>query len=127
MSLKKYLILMSFTTLICWVAWLVVIFYMSPEDAGVITFLLFYVSLFFALLGTFSLLGFFLRVWFSKEKIIFRHLGISTRQSLWFSVLVIITLMFQASSYLKWWSMGFLVLLLIILEFFFVSRKVVRR
>lgn len=118
---------MSFTTLICWIAWLVVLYYINPASAGFVSFLFFYVSLFFALIGTFSLFGFFVRVWFSKEKVIFRHLGVSTRQALWFSVLIVITLMFQASSYLKWWSIALLILFLILLEFFFVSRKVVRR
>jgi len=127
MSLKKYLIIMTFTTLICWITWLVVLYYFSPDEAGFISFLLFYVSLFFACLGTFSLLGFFIRVWFSKEQIIFRHLGVATRQSLWFSVLVIITLLLQAAGFLKWWSILFLVLFLLLLEFFFLSRKVVHR
>lgn len=118
---------MTFTTLICWIAWLVVLYYFNPDEAGFIGFLLFYLSLFFACLGTFSLLGFFVRVWFSKEQIIFRHLGVATRQSLWFSMLVLITLLLQAAGFLKWWSILFLVLFLLLLEFFFLSRKVISR
>ncbi len=127
MSLKKYLITMSFVTVFCWIAWLVVLWYMDPSGAGGIGFLLFYLSLFFALLGTFSLLGFFVRVWFSKEVVIFRHLGVSTRQSLWFAILVVVSLIFQASDFFRWWTSGLLIIFLIVLEFFFISRKVVRR
>ncbi len=127
MSLKKYLIIMFSMTLVCWIAWLFVLYFMNPTEAGSIGFLLFYISLFFASLGTFSLLGFFLRVWFSKEQIIFRHLGIATRQSLWFSALVILTLLLQAGNFLKWWSILLLLFFMLLLEFFFLSRKVVRR
>lgn len=127
MSLRKYLILMTSTTLICWIAWLFVLYYMDPTKAGFITFFLFYISLFLAALGTFSLLGFFIRVWFSKEKVIFRHLGVSTRQSFLFSALLAITLILQGSGYMKWWSMLFIILFLLLLEFFFLSRKIVHR
>jgi hypothetical protein len=127
MSLKKYLIFMSLLTLFCWLAWLVVLYFINPQEAGIVGFLLFYCSLFVALVGTFSLLGFFLRVWFSRQEVIFRHLGISTRQSLWFSLLLVGVLIMQGAGYMRWWSVGLLVLLLIILEFFFLSKRVAHR
>ena len=127
MSLKKYLILMTSVTVFCWLAWLVVLFYMNPEEAGLAGFAMFYASLFSTLIGSFSLLGFFLRVWFSRETLIFRHLGVATRQSMWFSALLVTALLLQGGGMLKWWSALLLVLFLILLEFFFISRKVVRR
>jgi hypothetical protein len=117
---------MTSVTLFCWLAWLVVLFYMNPDEGGVVGFTMFYLSLFLALIGTFSLLGFFIRVWFSKETFIFRHLGVATRQSLWFSILLIVTLMFQGGGMLKWWSALLLVLFLVLMEFFFITRKVAR-
>jgi len=114
---------MSLITLVCWVAWLVVIFYLSPEESSLLVFLLFYVSLFFALLGSFSLIGFFVRVWFSREQIIFRHLGVSFRQSVWFAILLVGTLILQGSGFLRWWNVLLLILFLVIIEFFFLSRK----
>lgn len=127
MSLRKYLITMTVITLVCWIAWLIVLFYLDPEQTGLMGFLFFYVSLFFALIGTFSLLGFFVRVWFSKEQVIFRHLGVATRQSLWFSLLLIGTLLLQGAGFIRWWNVLLLIIFLTILEFFFLSRKVVRR
>ena len=118
---------MSTSTFLCWVAWLVVLFYLNPEGAGFIGFLCFYVSLFFALLGTFSLLGFFIRVWFSREQIIFRHLGIASRQSLWFALLLVGTLIMQGSGYLRWWNALLLIFFLTVVEFFFLSRRIVHR
>lgn len=123
MSLKKYLIFMSFLTLFCWLAWLVVLFYLNPFEAGFIGYLCFYFSLFFAFLGTFSLFGFFIRVWFSKEPVIFRHLGVSFRQSLWFAILLTTALILQGSRFLRWWNILLLVFFLTFLEFFFLSKK----
>lgn len=118
---------MSTATFLCWVGWLVVLYYLNPEEAGFVGFLCFYLSLFCALVGTFSLLGFFVRVWFSREPIIFRHLGVSTRQSFWFAMLLVATLMMQGAGFLRWWNALLLIIFLIILEFFFLSRKVMRR
>jgi hypothetical protein len=126
MSLKKYLVIMSLMTLFCWLAWLVVLYFINPTEAGFVGFLLFYCSLFVALVGTFSLFGFFLRVWFSREEVIFRHLGISTRQSIWFAILMVGSLLLLGAGYLRWWSELLLLAFLILLEFFFLSRKVTR-
>ncbi|MDD5040149.1 MAG: hypothetical protein PHY34_03280 [Patescibacteria group bacterium] len=127
MSLKKYLLIMTSATLLSWVAWLVVLFYINPDDSGMVGYSLFYISLLVALVGTFSLVGFFGRVWFSREQVIFRHLGVSTRQSVWFSVLLVGSLLLQGTGYLKWWSLLFFIMLLTLLEFFFISRKVIHR
>lgn len=114
---------MSLMTLVCWIAWLVVIFYMSPDESNALVFLLFYLSLFFALMGTFSLIGFFIRVWFSKDPVIFRHLGISSRQAVWFSMLLVGTLILQGSGFIRWWNVLLLILFLVMIEFFFLSSK----
>lgn len=127
MSLKKYLIFMTTATFICWLAWLIVVFYVNPQEAGFLGFTMFYVSLFLALTGTFSLVGFFGRVWFTREAVIFRHLGISTRHAVWFALLLVCALLLQGSGFLRWWNIFFLVLLFTLLEFFFLSRKVIRR
>ncbi len=118
---------MTTSTIICWIAWLVVLFYVNPDEGGFIGFVLFYLSLLIALIGTFSLIGFFGRVWFSKERIIFRHLGVSTRQSVWFSALLLGVLLLQGTHYLRWWSALLLVILVTLMEFFFLSRKEVHR
>lgn len=118
---------MSLMTLVCWLAWVVVLFQIDPEQAGGIGLILFYVSLLFALIGTFSLFGFFMRVWFSKEQIVYRHLGISTRQSIWFAVLMVAALLLKKADFLRWWSAGLLIIFLLILEFFYLSRRTIRQ
>jgi hypothetical protein len=123
MSLKYYLIIMSVATLVCWVAWLMVLYYINPTEAGVVGFLIFYSSFALAVLGTFSLLGFFGRVWFSKEQIIFRHLGVAFRQAVWFAILLAVSLILQSQGLLTWWNGLLLITFLTIVEFMFLSRK----
>lgn len=114
---------MTIVTLICWIGWITVIFYIDPVATSFIGLLLFYVSLFFALIGTFSLLGFFFRVWFSKTDVLFQHIGIAIRQSLFFSLLLVGSLILQGMRTLTWWNAALFIISLSILELFFLTRK----
>ncbi|MDZ7798553.1 MAG: hypothetical protein U5L76_02950 [Patescibacteria group bacterium] len=123
MSLKKYLLFMGISTVICWLSFLSVIFNISPES-GFLAFLLFYISLFLSLLGTFFIIGFLIRALINKKVPLFRHLNISFRQSILFTVLIIGSLALQASNLLRWWNLLFFLLFLIILEFFFSIKRI---
>lgn len=123
MSLKKFLIFMSVVTLICWIGWITVVFYIDPNLTGFIGLFLFYVSLFFALIGTFSLLGFFFRVWFLKTEVVFKHVGIAFRQALLFSLLVIGAFVLQGMRVFTWWNAALFVISLSFIELFFLTRK----
>jgi hypothetical protein len=122
MPLKKYLILMIFATGVAWISLAAVIFSMSP-DTGILPLLLFYGTLFLSLLGSFFLLGFLFRFIFQRDTPLYRHLGLSFRQSLLFTILVTGSLLLQASQYLRWWNLILLLLFLVILEFFFSLQK----
>ncbi|KKW01893.1 MAG: hypothetical protein UY52_C0016G0028 [Parcubacteria group bacterium GW2011_GWC2_49_9] len=123
MALKHYLMLMALGTVFCWAAWVLVIRNINPDEAGAIGLISFYASLFLALLGTLSLLGFFVRVWFSKTAAVFRFLGVSFRQAVWFGLLIVIALLLQANRYLTWWNALLLIIFMTLLEFLLLSRK----
>lgn len=120
MSLKKYLISISVTTLFAWVSWVTVLFYIDPAS-GWLAHVLFHGSLFLAVLGTFSLIGFYIRVRTRTTEAIFRHIGISFRQGVMLAVLVIGSLVLMGAGLYSWWSAGLYILFLIILELFFLS------
>lgn len=120
MSLHKYLKLMSILTGICWLAWLLVLFFISPNKIGLIGFILFYFSLFLAIIGSISILGFIIRIRLGKKPV-FRQVEISFRQGIWISVLVICILILQGLHLLRWWNALFLVLFLVFLELFFLT------
>ena len=91
MTLKKYLNLMGILTLICWLAWVVVLFFINPEKTGLIGFVLFYFSLFLAVLGTASVLGFVVRARLNKSPV-FKQVELAFRQGIWLGLLVVGTM-----------------------------------
>ncbi|MCH7759213.1 hypothetical protein IID20_02565 [Patescibacteria group bacterium] len=120
MTLKKYLNLMSVLTVCCWLAWILVIFIINPKQTGLIGFVLFYFSLFLAIVGTGSIVGFIIRMKL-KNKPVFKQVEISFRQAIWIALLVILIFIFQGLNLLRWWNTLFLVLFLVFLELFFLT------
>lgn len=123
MTLKKYLILMGLASLICWLSWLTALYFIDPAVSGTIGFLCFYSSLFFSLLGTFSLFGLIFRLFVKRQELPYKHIGISLRQSLWFAILVTLSLALLGETLFTWWSIGLLISGLIILEGFFLIQS----
>ncbi|MFA7662642.1 MAG: hypothetical protein WCX88_01875 [Patescibacteria group bacterium] len=118
MTLKRYLLLMFLATLLCWLALASVMFYINPSEAGIIGFVLFYISLFLSLVGTFSLAGFMLRVWLTTVPI-FKQVIVSFRQGVLFSVFVSVSLAMQSQGMLTWWIVLLLLGILTAIEYIF--------
>ncbi|MFH1867194.1 MAG: hypothetical protein ABIJ81_03905 [Patescibacteria group bacterium] len=123
MTLKQYLLLMFLGTLGAWAAWLTVIFYLTPESSGTLGLIFFYLSLFVAVVGTTTLIGFTFRYWLHKDEVVFRQVSISFRQGVLLGIVVILALILQAQRLLTWWNLGILLLALTIVEFFFLSMR----
>ncbi|MBU4369829.1 hypothetical protein KKG58_03665 [Patescibacteria group bacterium] len=122
MTLKKYLNLMSVLSIFCWLFWVFVIFFINPEETGLIGFVLFYFSLFLAILGTIAIIGFLIRARFIKGPV-FKHVEASFRQGIWLSLLIVGLFLLQGLGILRWWNALFLLLFLMFLEFFFLSSR----
>jgi hypothetical protein len=122
MTLKNYILLMIFATAACYLALLAVVFYFDPLNGGMALFF-FYISLFLSLLGTFSLLGLFFRLFFTKDHLIFKKVTTSFRQAIWFSLLIIISLYLNHINLLAWSNLALLIIALTLLELFFISFK----
>jgi hypothetical protein len=123
MSLKNYILLMLFATVACYLALLAVIFFFDPSRGGVLALFFFYTSLFLSLLGTFSLLGLFIRLFFTKETLVFKKVTTSFRQGIWFSLLIVISLYLNHINMFIWRNLLLLILAFTILELFFISYK----
>lgn len=121
MTLRSYLILFSLATVVAWIGWIFILMSIDPFTSGAIWLVGFYVTLIFALFGFFSLLGFFFRVWFSEETRLFRHLSVATRQGALLSLFVCALLILQSSRYLSWWNIGLLIIVLVMIEYFFIA------
>jgi len=123
MSLRNYIILMLLTTVACYLAFLAIIYFFEPTDNNLLVLILFYTSAFLCLIGTFSLLGLVIRVFFTKDHLIFRKVIASFRQSIWFALLIIICLYLKSKDLLVWRNIIILILALSILELFFISYR----
>lgn len=124
MSLRLYLIFMIFGTVLCWAAWGVVIHNIDPATAGLLGLSFFYLSLFLALVGSASVVGFVVKMSMLKDNdVIFRHTKRNFRQSIIFALLVTLCLGLLRSGWLHWWSAVLIVLLGLTIEGMFFSKR----
>jgi len=123
MSLKKYLLLMSATTLVAYVLVAAIIYNFDPLQSGLIIIVFFYASLMLALIGTFSVLGFLIRHLFDPRGVIFRQVITSFRQSIWLSALMVISILMYQRGVFSMITIVLLILALGILELYFITKN----
>lgn len=123
MSFRGYILFMTLATIIFFVAWIVVLFSVDPYQADMLSFLFFYLSLFFTLVGVISIIGSVLRRTLIKDRVVFRQVITSFRQAILFSCLIIACLFLQGQRLLTWWNILFLISALVMMELFTISRK----
>lgn len=112
---------MSITTAVCWLIWAYVLWMINPALTNWIGFVLFYSSLFLALIGTGVIIGFAVRFIALKKELAFRLVKESFRQSFLFALLIIISLILLSYSLFTWLNLVLLIFGLSVLEFFMLS------
>jgi hypothetical protein len=121
MTLKKYLSTMLIVVAISWASWVMVLLAIDPFLTNWIGFSLFYGSLFLALLGTASLLGFIIRFVVLRQKLAFKVVSDAFRQSFFFSFFLLAILFLLSMELFSWLNLLFLISGLSVLEFFLIS------
>lgn len=122
MSLKQYLLIMTFGTLLCWLAWVFVILKVSPYDGGLIGLISFYLSLFLAIIGTFSVFGFMIRsIILKDDEAVFRHVKHTFRQSIFVALVIVMMLVMLSRGWLYWWNAIILIMFFVFIEAYFFS------
>lgn len=121
MSLRAYLAIMGFGTLTAAATFFLVLFSVDPITAGILGFSLFYFSLFLAVAGAVSILGFIVRVLSHRDEILSRLVLLSFRQAVMLAALTVGALALHSQGLLSWWNSILLVAAVTITEFFFVS------
>lgn len=118
MSLRQYLIIMLMSTVLCWVAWVMVIVNIDPFlDTGV-GLAFFYASLFFSLLGTFSVFSFWARYLSQKSRPIFHLVRASFRDSFIISAVALVSLFLISRGYLNWMTGGILFAIIVVFSIY---------
>jgi len=121
MTTRKYLVYLTLITVIAWILWVMVVKYIDPTTGSTLALLLFYLSLFFSLAGSFTIMGYFLRMLTAGREVTRHRLSISGRQGILFSVLVVISLILKANNQLNWLTVVITILILSLIEFLFLS------
>ncbi len=123
MTLKKYLLVMSVLTAVCWGIFLFVAGLVDPTATNWLGFLLFYLAFFASLSGTIALIGFLFRFVIIKKELAFNSVKVAFRQSFLFSLFIIFLLILKAANLFNWLNLLLLVIIFSILELFLVSYK----
>lgn len=116
MTLKKYLILTAIATAVCWTIFLFVASVVNPELTNWLGFLLFYLSLFMAVSGTASLVGFLIRFVALHHELAFYAVKVAYRQSFLFALFIIAILILLSQSLFTWLNLFMLVAVFVIAE-----------
>jgi len=123
MTHHRYLAIISIAGILSWVAWTVVINKLDPYESTGLALGLFYISLFFALTCTFTVLGFYFRLWLNKNEVYYNHINISLRQGLFLTLIALGCLTFQLLGVLTWWSGLLFIAAVTAVEFYFMARE----
>jgi len=124
MTLKNYILAMSFLSLVCWVAFFFVAGMVNPFTTSWLGLLLFYTTLAASLIGTSSILGLVFRFFFKKDQAIFNSVKNSFRQSFLFSIFIVSVLILKSFNLFSWVNLFVLVAIFAILEIFLRPRKI---
>lgn len=120
MTLRAYTIGMLAIGLLAAVSWFLVLFFLSPDD--LFSIWLFLISLFLGMMAVISVLGFYLRLFISKNELVYIHLKTSLRQGTFLSLIATGMLALQGFKILTLWDGGLFVASIMVLEFYFLSR-----
>lgn len=124
MPLRLYLIFMVLGTILCWTAWGVVLMNIDPTISGWVGLSFFYISLFLALVGTVSIIGFMIhKSIFKDTEIVFRHVRKTFRQSIILAILVLVCLELLRIGWLYWWNALLLILFGLTIEGIIFSKR----
>lgn len=123
MSHTRYLTIIGIAGLTAWLGWTITLYKLNPFESTGMALGFFFVTFFIALMCTFTVLGFYLRVWIYKNEIYYSHINISLRQGILLSLIVIISLAFQLLGVLNWFSGLLLIAAVLLIESFFSIRR----
>ncbi len=124
MTITRYSIILSVCCAICWAAWILVLIFINPFEAGILGLFLFYISLAFSLGSLLSLFGIWVRIkLLKKDEVPQKSISLASRQAILFTFIIIMALILQSQRYLTWWLMLIVISFTTVIELFFISYK----
>jgi hypothetical protein len=133
---KKNILPLTIFSVISWASFILVMIFLEPcstysnveglfcQTPSTLGQLLFYFSIFFALTCTYTIIGYFSRIWTQKMEVYSNFFNISLRQGILLAFTTIGILVFLSLDILKWWTTLILLITVILIEFNFLSREI---
>jgi hypothetical protein len=118
---RKLLQITAVFTLISMAVFILMLFRVDPFMGGKSALIYFLASLFLALSGILTFVGYYLRSMFNKDKIHFNNFIVSLRQGVLISTVIVGLLILKSMESLAWWDGLLLVASMVFLELFFRS------
>ena len=123
MTHNRYLLFVGIAGLFSWIAWFIVLNKLDPFESTELALGLFFLSLFFALSCTFTIIGFYFRLWLTKNEVFSSHLHIAFRQGIELTIIALGCVFFLILGVLNWWSGFLLILCVSLVELYFAARE----
>jgi len=123
MTYSSYLAVIFFSTAVSWLSLFMVINRLDPFVNPLTALVSISITLMLALTGTFTIIGFYIRLFWMKNSLYFYNINVSFRQGLLLAFGVCIMLGFQAFRILNWWDGIIIILFITIIEFSFLSKR----
>lgn len=123
MTLRQYLLALTFGTALAIAAACVVVFGIDPVTAGALPFVALYVTIGAAGVGVLTILGTLWRAGKNETEDVSDAVARSLRQAVFLSLLGLVALYLSAHGYLTMWTTLLLVVFVGLIEFFFLAAK----
>lgn len=123
MNHHKYTLIIGGAGLMAWISWVLVLLKLDPYETMSLALSFFYITLFIALVCTFTIIGFYFRVWLFRNEIFYKHINTALRQGTLLSLIAIFCLVLQMVQVLNWWTGLMLIVIAVLLESYFSAKE----
>ncbi|MFA6130735.1 MAG: hypothetical protein WC730_00510 [Patescibacteria group bacterium] len=123
MNIKGYLAIFGVGTILCWIAWVMVLINVNPITSALPMIFVFYLTLFGALLGTMATVGTLIRVRRPGERELEEIVSTSLRQAFMLSAIILGCLFLASHGWFFWWSALLLMVVVSVIEYLMVNAK----
>jgi len=122
MSIGVYIWGLSISTMLALATWIFVIFYIDPNESGIIGKFFFYTSFFLFISGFLITVLVWLRKKFIGKNATAENIGLSFRQGILLATFLIIIAILFGIGYLIWWNALLVLVGIFLIELHFLSK-----
>jgi hypothetical protein len=121
MGLKGYLLFIALGTFLAWVAWVMILFNVNPEESGIAGLVMFFATLAVSIIGLLTIIMTVLRVYVLKREVFGREIRKAFRHSVLFGAIAIFSLALSSAGKFHAWHVIVLAAAALLVEYFFLQ------